>query len=407
MSILNLIAASIVAILAMGAPDLSARSSSGISIEVISASHEIHYPDEVLFELEAESGSTITEVVLFYRLGHRDISVYAYPEFTPAERISADFSLKTSGGNYIPAGVDIEYFYLISDEAGSSIKTQAYSLEYLDSRYQWQRLRQRELTFLWHDIPSDRVHELAESVDHRLQIVKQLLGLDETPRMKAVLFVKHREAELGFPVISEAASAGHLFGGFAFPEYGLFVLAGLSEDGMVHEATHLLIEEAAGSPLARVPAWLNEGLAMYSERSPHGRQAIVEKAVLSDSLLTISAMAVVPGKPPDVRLFYDQAWSMVKHMVDIYGAERMASLLRAMNSGVRIDAAFADVYGMPLEEFERRWRTSMLDQTSLVPRPGPGPIAISSITTGVVIITILTSIYLWNTRRNGHQSPVR
>ena len=403
MSILSLVAIGATAMAVMSAPDLSPHLNSQGPIGVISNSHEVRYPDEVVFRLEAEAGSTITEVTLFYRLGRQDIRVYGYPAFTPAKRISTDFRLRTGGANYIPPGVDIEYFYQINDEAGNSLETQTYSLEYRDPRYRWQKLRQGELVLLWHDIPLDRVRVLAENVERRLQAVKQLLGLEEAPTVKAVLFVNRRETELGFPVISEAASAGHLFGGFAFPEYGLFVLAGLSEDGVVHEATHLLVDEAVGSPLGRVPAWLNEGLAMYSESSSYGRQAVVERAVRNDALLSLGTMNAVPGRPSDVRLFYAQAWSVVKYIVDTYGTERMTSLLRSMDSGARIDQAVEDVYDITLEELERRWRADLAGETPVAPRPDPGTIAVSGIIAGAIVIAVLASGYRWVAHRAGRE----
>ena len=97
-----------------------------------------------------------------------------------------------------------------------------------------------------------------------------MLGLVTAPPMKAVILNNRREADRGLPTVSEAATRGHLYGGFAFRDYDLFVLLGLSEDGIVHEATHLMVNEAVDSPLARVPDWLNEGLATYFESAGSG-----------------------------------------------------------------------------------------------------------------------------------------
>ena len=73
---------------------------------------------------------------------------------------------------------------------------------------------------------------------------------------------------------------------------------------MVHEATHLLLDRAVDSPLARVPAWLNEGLAMYFESDSYRREATVARAARDSALLRLGAMNTVPGRPEDVRQFY-------------------------------------------------------------------------------------------------------
>ena len=167
------------------------------------------------------------------------------------------------------------------------------------------------------------------------------------------------EATRSFPRISRTATGSHLFGGFAFGEFDLFVLVGPRIDGMVHEMTHLLLDEAIDSPLARVPSWLNEGLAMYFESSSQGRQRTVDRAAREGRLMPLRSMTAVPGRPVDVALFYSQAWSIVKHMMDVHGEERMAALLQAINGGSRTYVAVTEVYGMTLEELQEEWQASL------------------------------------------------
>ena len=122
--------------------------------------------------------------------------------------------------------------------------------------------RRGDLAILWHDRPRRDVERVLADVAPRVEEIKSLFGLDEAGVMKAVIVNSRREARQSFPFISEAASSGHLYGGFAFGEMGVFILHGLYPNGIIHEAAHLLLHEAVDSPLARVPSWLNEGLAM-------------------------------------------------------------------------------------------------------------------------------------------------
>ena len=393
------------ALVAIGGPDPAPADVAGETIRVVSATHRVDFPDEVVFQLEAEAASPISEVVLYYSLARQPVNVYGYPDFTPSTRVSANFRVQTGGASYIPTGVDIEYHYRITDSEGNSFETPAYHVEYLDPRFTWQRLRQGELVVLWHGIPESRVKQVAAEVEGRIPEITGVLGLGSVPPMKAVLISGRLEASRSFPVVSRAASEGHIYGGFAFSRFDLFVLAGLSADGMVHEMTHLLMGEAAGSPLAKVPAWLDEGLSMYFETGSHRREATVARAVRDGTLLKLRSMGAVPGRPADVAIFYAQSWSIAKHMIDVHGPERVGSLVRGLDEGLPIDAALQSAYGFGLEELEREWKAGLVGETTLAPRPDPGTVGTSVLIAAAVVIALIGSAAGLVSRRFRRSSP--
>ena len=364
-------------------------------IKVLSTDHSIDFPDEVVLTVEAESQSEITEVTLYYRLGNRTIRVYGYPDFEPSTRVSADFVIDTDGGSFLPSGVDITYHYVIKDAEGNTFQSPDFSLEYKDPAYEWHRYRHGVIEVLWHDRPRDTVVAVAGSVSERLESVQGLLGLTDVGPMKAVIVNGSREARRSFPVVSGTATTSHLYGGFAFGDLDVFVLGGLDVDGMVHEMTHLLIDEALSSPWARIPPWLNEGLAMYFESGPRGRDAIVARAARSDGLIPLRNMERIPGRPSDVRLFYAESWSLVNHMMTTHGERRMAELLAALANGDGIRKAVIGVYGTTLEGLEEEWKAGIPGVSTLVPTPNPGVWGTSAIITGAVAIAIAAVVIRW------------
>ena len=354
MRIITLFAALAVAVATLG----SGAPASGYPAEpirVVSSDHEIRFPSEIAFRLTAEGETAITGVRLNYRLSDGRVRVYGYPDFVAGRRVTADFSLKTDASNYLPTGVDVEYYYEITDSAGNTVETPRATVEYKDPRFRWQRVDIGELTVLFHDLPASSVESVTTRVVARLEEVKATFGIDSATPMKGVLVNGRREAQRTFPFISDTATRGHVFGGYAYDDYDLFVLAGLWENGMVHEATHLLLDEAISSPLGLVPAWLNEGLATYFEGGPNHGEPIVARAARSGGLLRLHAMNSVPGRPTDIALFYSQARSMVEYMLSTYGRERMSALLRAIDEGNGIDAALRTAYGFGRDELEARW----------------------------------------------------
>ena len=395
----------VIALAAFGPPSGSPQPQSEVPIRVVSSSHEVRYPDEVVFTLEAEAASRIVEVVLYYRLARQSVKVYGYPVFTPSTRVSTNFRLKTGGAGYLPTGLDIEYYYRIVDELGNTLETQRHSLEYSDPGYAWQELRQGELVVLWHDLPEENVREVVANVGRRLEEVKSVLGIVTAPPMKAVILNDRREADRGLPTVSGAATQGHLYGGFAFRSYDLFVLVSLSEGGIVHEATHLMVHEAVDSPLARVPDWLNEGLATYFEARSQGPEPALARAARDGDLVNLAAMNAVPGRPEAVRVFYAKSRSVVTYLIDTYGPERMTSLLRAINGGSRIDAAVREVYGVSLGELDDRWREDVIGPATLTPRPDLGTVATTVMIAGALATAFVVWIYRWLTHRSGPSTP--
>ena len=396
MPLLATILAALIALASPGGDQPLPSPNQGVTpIRVISSSHSIAFPEEIALRLVAESDSPITSVRLVYQLGRQDTRIYGYPEFTPSSRIDADFRIKTGGANFLPSGVDVTYYYHIGDADGNEYDSERYSLEYLNPRYDWQRYRLPGLEVLWHDRPASEVHAAALDVNERLEQVRALLRLDETSTMKAVILNGQREAANSLPKVSDAATAGHLYGGFAYGAFDVFVLVGLGREGMIHEMTHLLIDDALTSPLGRLPAWLNEGLAMYFEGPNAWRERTVQDAYNRGRLMPLRSMGAVPGVPSDVRRFYAQSWSVVDFMVETYGTERMTALLGAIDSGMDTDEAVRVAYDMSLNELESRWKRQLGGGVIERLPADPGTVGTSLIIGGAVVVTLTAVLFRW------------
>lgn len=368
-------------------------------IRVVSASHRIDFPDGIELRLEATADADISEVTVYYRIGGRNSTVYGYPEFEASTEIESTFTFPTSGQFYIPPGVEIEYHYVIRDIDGNSLETEPLRLEYLDPTYRWQRLHMGDLELLWHDRPRGLVGDVAADVIERSTAAKELLGISSPSPMKAVILNSAGETSRSFPNVSDAASRGHVYGGFALGEFDTFVLGSLSVDGMVHEMTHLYIDEAIEGPGVRVPSWLNEGIAMYFESGPRGRDRVLARAAVGNQLIPLRSMGAVPGRPDAIRNFYAQSWSIVGYLIDRHGEERMSELLAEIGGGSPIEIAVETVYGKSLEQLDADWRDQLSRRTNLIPRPDPGTFGTSLLIGGAVVAAILAVGFRWLRRQ--------
>jgi hypothetical protein len=82
-------------------------------------------------------------------------------------------------------------------------------------------------------------------------------------------------------------------------------------------------------------------------------------------------------------------------MVETYGAERMSALVSALEDGDKIDEAVLRTYGLTLEELEQRWKSELLGETTLAPRPDPATVGTSTLISGAVIFAIVATAWRW------------
>lgn len=364
-------------------------------IRVIESAHRIEFPDRIVFSLEAESTSRITEVTLFYKSGTNDIVTYGYPQFVQGRQVKTTFSVKTSGSNFLPSGSDFEYRYMIRDAEGRSFETQAETFEYLDPAHEWQRVQKGDLVLLYHDRNRESVERVVDEASVSIERVKTVFDLGRVRPIKAVILSNRAESRESFPMISETANRNHVFGGFAFGEYGVFVLGGLDTDGIVHESTHLLLDEAVSTPFVQIPSWLNEGLAQYFESDRDRSAPTVARAASSNRLMRIRAMGSVPGRPEDVGLFYAQAWSFVSFLMVSRGDASMTNLLDLLNRGMNLEDAIVQSYGASLDELEIQWRDEIGGAPAITPIYDPGQVGTSALIATAAAFSALVMIWRW------------
>ncbi|HJO82733.1 MAG TPA: peptidase MA family metallohydrolase [SAR202 cluster bacterium] len=366
------------------------------AVRIVTAEHRIEFPERIVMSLEAEAAVNVDEIQLFYRIAGQNASVYGYPKTARTSGIlTAEFDITTNGTTFIPSGVEIEYYYLFKSSDGSQFETERYYVEYLDPQYDWRRLDAGPVEILWHDRPLSSVEDAAEKVADRVERITEVLGSQPSKKMKAVIVNNRSEAGRTFPVVSQAASDSNLYGGFAYGNFDVFILSGLGVDGMIHELTHLFVDEVIGSPLAKMPSWLGEGLAMYFENGAAGRNSTVSNAASNGSLLPLHGMGAVPGRPSEVRQFYAQAWSVVDFMIEDFGDERMSHLLRSIDEGDTIGEATFGAYGLTIDQLDAAWRSQINPRPSFTTIVDPGTFGTSVIIAGAMVVAATAVTVKW------------
>jgi len=132
-----------------------------------------------------------------------------------------------------------------------------------------------------------------------------------------------------------------------------------------HEYTHALIHDLTKD---QCPQWFNEGLATYEETksgSPRldqlARAAAAQQLPAWDHLNEQFAWGLPVHQ---VELGYQQAYSVVRYLVERYGFWRVRRVLQALLDGTALEAALEQEYHLKLDRLETDWRAWLSGQLS-------------------------------------------
>lgn len=353
----------VAAVAAFWAWPLSVAATGG-GIEVVKDDRQVDFPTELSFTMTAESNEDIVEVQLLYRTAGSEIWSYAYADVIPGKRVTSSLQLIVDGPAYLPPGVDVEYYYSITDAQGNIHTTEVQSVEYLDGRYHWDRTQVGPLTLLHYDVSPSRVESVGRQVEEVISHIGSLLHLDNPEPMRGVIYNRGSEAQNAFPHQSQTITDAHVFGGFAFPPNNIFVGVGFQPRLITHEAAHLLLNQALGPNALPVPSWLDEGFASYVEP---GSRAFSGRS-LSNRGLSLRAMTRLSGTPQSIGTFYQKSESVVAYMVNEFGMDSFQRLIKGLAQGRTMDQALTAAYGFDIAGLEARWSTD--DGPPTAPAPG-------------------------------------
>ena len=326
------------------------------------------FPNGMLFRMSAESDSNITEVRLRYKVLPDGTAANGVPDFDPAPAVEAEFEL--GGPNlYLPPGTVVEYHWEVTDADGDTAETPQQTFFYDDSRFTWDTVEGDNVTIYYysgspedaeamHRVAVESLAEMSALLDTEIPFEVQVWTYDSVDDMRPALVRR-----------SESYESQVITAGVRVATNTVLVLGNVSFDTLRHELTHVVTAEAGESALGTLPAWLDEGTAVYGQEDPGGFEEAINRAIARGNVLSVKEISAYPGDPQKVDLFYGEAWSLVSYLNDTYGPEKFAQLFAEIKGGKRIDPALETVYGFDQDGLEDEWR----EANDLPPRETPEP----------------------------------
>ena len=345
----------------------SSAQTGGGGIELLSSEVTSQFQEGIRFSAEVRSSAEIEEIAVRFRIGQRDVGAYEYlepEEQTDGESVRASVFYRTNtSARYIAPGTIITYSLEVTDVDGNRLDTEESEYIYHDDRYEWEEITNGIVTVSYHGPVSFRAQELLDATVQTLENMGPLLGAGVDDPIRITMYNNWPEMRPALPPDSVTTRRELITEGQAHsPEGVLLVLGGASHASGIasHEVTHILVHRAGEGSLGRVPSWLNEGLAEFGNIQPgDSYDRALLRAIQRDDLLPITGMNGQPGTPEDVIIFYGQARSIVRFMVEEYGAEKMRELMATIRSGKSYRTAISEVYGITALELENEWRDSL------------------------------------------------
>lgn len=339
------------------------------------------YPKTLTFKVTARADSDITDVTLAYSIKGRGTSAIDKPkDLTPARNLSAEVVLQVnSSGNYIPVGSDFTYHWEITTADGQTYKSPDQTFFYLPPDKAWKNVANDFMTVYYHgDRESLASAYLKAGAETYERVGRQLYNvtLKQVP-VKVIMFADEKESDLARPGVGGSFDAAVTTCGTKVTNDIVLIIpvaCGSPDrtDTLRHEFGHILNETAGEGSLGKLPAWLDEGAAVYAQSSPGDYESAFASAARSNRLIPFSQMVTPATDANLVGVFYGQSWAMVEFLIEKGGPAKFGEFMATIKAGRRYDQALTQVYGFAnLAAFENEFRSSLNLQPQRQPTAAP------------------------------------
>lgn len=366
----------LVALVAVGAPSALAQGNAN-AIKVNSSAATTKFAEELKFELKAEStAGNIEKVDLFYTFGDGKATNRVPTEFTPGKSVTATATKKAQQGEFAPQ-LDIRYYWRITDSAGNTVKTEPQTVVYADDRFQWQKVSNDRATVQWYGQNQQFGQQVLGWTVQGLDRLESNFGIKMSYPANIVVYQSKDDMSKALAPRGTTFDKGATVLGEARSTYGTLLMLnqGDARTTLWHELSHLVLHDLVKGPYeSNLPAWLDEGLAMYNESDdPNDNyQRALDQAIRNNDVFTVRSMTAPNGVPSKVGIWYGQARSIVRYLIDEHGGrDNMLKLIQLMAAGTRTDPALQQVYGFDQTELNNLWRASQ-NLPAQAPAPGAG-----------------------------------
>ena len=277
-------------------------------IDVLSQEVRSRFPEGILFKLDFESEEPVKEVRFRYAIAPDGTRAYGVPDCAGVTTVQCTFDLESDASNFLIPGVEITYFWEIRDHAGNTTETEPGRHMYEDDRFQWETVSEDDLTVWFYAASESDVRDLLSVGREAVERMSALLGTELDFPVKVFLYDSAEDME---PVVL-ARQLSPQEGVITLGEVVVSDTAVVADDAssreiLRHELSHIVMRRAVRGPFRNLPAWLEEGVAVYGQSRPMpGMESALEAAIDRNrplSVRSLSSASAAIGTPRTLTRF--------------------------------------------------------------------------------------------------------
>ena len=335
-------------------------------------------PTSIVFGARVTAPAGLESATLVYRVlnpKEGDVGGRGEATFGPGPENDVSFTLETrTAMRYIPVGSQFRFHWEFVDTEGQTFQSEEQAFLFLDGRYRWSEKQLGQVTVYWYGGNEDFADRVLAAGESALEETEALLQVKVPYDVRIMVWASESDGELAMRPRSRLFDALVRTGGQRTGADLLFVFTATS-DVVRHEMAHIVTAVAGDGPVSRIPSWLDEGTAVYMQRSPRPYESAIAFRIQTDNTLRLRNMDSPANDPAQVDLFYGQSWSTVLYLIDNYGVQAFADLYQHVREGARMDTALERVYGFDQDGLYNLWREDNgLDPIDFRPRVDSTPL---------------------------------
>jgi len=370
-----------------------ALAQSGLHVEIFPAP-EYTFAKVITFRISASSSVSISQVTLFYRVKPAADLQSAPAIFAAGQDVTGLVTLDLESAPWSPF-TEIDYWWEVQDAAQSRLTTEPQSFQYVDNRFNWQELSQGPIAVHWYEGNQAFGQTALSTAVTGLTQASLTLGLAQPASVNIYIYADALDAQ------EALQPSRHLWAeGRTFPDLQLAIVTvapGLQASRdlgrqLPHEIMHLALAQRLGAGYARLPNWLNEGLAVMNQGQPDPELAsALAQADEADALFPLANLCgPFPADPAQAQLAYAESESVVRYIRDHYPLATRAKLLDAYAQGAACEAGVAQGLNLSQADLEQAWRADLAPAATTSPLWWPWAILSAVVLLGGVVMTLFT-----------------
>ncbi len=331
------------------------------------------FPAGVTFTLTFTAPSAPKEVRLNYELAPDGTGATAVADCAGSATVNCTYTLTSGRGIFIIPGAHITYHWEIQDTAGDRLSTPSKRYVHEDTRFDFKTLQKGNVTVYYHTGPESEAQTMLDTAVDALDKIGALENTQVTFPVKVFLYETADEMR---PAVAPGAVGRGVtvLGEVVYSDTAMVSADANPLDITQHEVAHIVTERATKGPYG-IPSWLNEGISVFAQsRVLRSHSSALHSAIEADRVLSIKELSSASAgeEQSTVSLFYGESGAIVRFLVDTYGSDKFAQLIKTFRDGSTPDDAFRFVYGFDQLGLENAWRKSEgLPPRAVSPTPTP------------------------------------